>query len=116
MDSPVFSLIVIIAVGIILILMGIANMRGNITTLHKYHTKNIREEDKVAFGRLSGIGHIIVGLSLIINAILSTIATRLDNLTYATIGNIILIAGAILGLVIIFYSIIKYNKKDKNTD
>ena len=84
MDNPVFSLIVIIAVGIILILMG--------------------------------IGHIIVGLSLIINAILSTIATRLDNLTYATICNIILIAGAIVGLVIIFYSIIKYNKKDKNTD
>ena len=113
MNEPIFKLIVILIVGITIIIMGIANIRGNLSTLHKYHTKNITEDNKPAFGKLSGIGHIIVGISLILNAILSAIATRLDIATYSTIGNIILIAGSAIGIGIILYSIIKYNKKDK---
>ncbi len=113
MDSPIFKLCVILIVGVMIIIMGILNMRGNISALHKYHTKHITELNKPTFGKLTGIGHIIVGLSLIINAILSSIATIKDNPTYALISNIILITGVVVGIGIIFYAIIKYNKKNK---
>ena len=38
--------IVTIIVGIACIIIGILNMKGNISMMHSYHIDNIKEEDK----------------------------------------------------------------------
>ena len=37
--------IIQIIIGLALIVVGIFNMKGNISTIHSYHRKRIKEED-----------------------------------------------------------------------
>ena len=92
-----------IIIGLILIIIGIFNMKGNISLLHSYHRKKVKKEDIIPFGKKIGIGSIIIGITIII-------AGSLTILNYTTISNIILIIGLIIGLIIIFYAMFKYNK------
>lgn len=93
-----------VLIGILLIGIGIANMKGNISMLHSYHRKRIKDEDKRPFGTKVGIGTIITGVTIIINAVVIYITGSED------IANWIITIGFTLGIGIILYSIIKYNK------
>ena len=84
-----------IILGIILIGIGILNMKGNISSLHKYHRNRVKEEDVLPFGRMVGIGTIIVGISLIVSSFL---------------GEFVLMIGLVIGLIPILYAMFKYNK------
>ena len=61
-----FAIIITICIGIITCILGIIHTTGNISSLHKYHRHRVREEDKKPFGKLVGLGTIIIGLSVII--------------------------------------------------
>lgn len=87
--------------GVLLIVIGVLNMMGNISSLHSYHRHRVREEDKKQFGKIVGIGTITIGCSLILFGTL----TQLHHLW--SVG---MICGFILGLGIIFYAMFKYNK------
>ena len=78
--------------------------------LHSYHTNNITEENKIAFGRLVGTGMIIVASSLIISGGLFIPAEMTKQKIYMTVSNIILFVGIGLGLLICLCAIKKYNK------
>jgi heme/copper-type cytochrome/quinol oxidase subunit 2 len=104
------EVIVTFIVGIICIVIGIMNMKGNVSMLHSYHTKNVKEEDKKPFGKLVGLGMIIIGGSIIAYSILETLTIQLKDKTYTIIGTIIIIIGLIIGLSISFYAMKKYNK------
>lgn len=41
-----------IAVGIVLMVFGISNLKGNINSIHSYHRHRVSEEDKAIFGKL----------------------------------------------------------------
>ena len=56
-------------IGIVCVIIGILNIRGNVSMLHSYHTKRVKEEDKVPFGRLVGAGTITIGVGLVIFSI-----------------------------------------------
>ena len=56
MGGIITSLIVTIIVGIALIIIGVLNTKGNVSMLHSYHTKIVKEEDKIPFGRRVGCG------------------------------------------------------------
>ena len=47
--------------GVFVMLMGISNMKGHIGSIHWYHRKRVSEEDRPAFGRLVGLGTLIIG-------------------------------------------------------
>lgn len=83
-----------IILGIIIIGIGISNMKGNISSLHAYHRNRVKEEDVLPFGRMVGLGTIIIGIFLIISMFLS---------------ESILIIGLVLGLIPILYGMFKYN-------
>ena len=96
--------IVTLALGSICIVIGLSNCKGNISTLHSYHRNRVAEEDILPFGKLVGLGTIIIGISLIIASIITlTINSEL-------IINIILTIGFIVGMGLNLYAIIKYNK------
>ena len=97
-------------VGIACIILGISNMRGNISSLHSYHRHRVSEEDRIPFGKQVGLGTIIVGIGIIIFGVLSSVTLYTENDIFVLVGTAILIVGIILGLVISFRAMIKYNK------
>ena len=102
--------IVPIIIGIVIIILGIINYKGNITTLHSYHRNRVAPEDILPFGRLVGIGTIIIGISIIIMGTLTLFALVFEKDIYTIIGTVVLIIGLVIGIIITFYAMIKYNK------
>ena len=96
--------------GIIVIVLGIMNMCGNVKMLHSYHRKRVKEEDLKPFGKLVGIGTIIIGLGLIIAGVFFTLFYITKDSLFNLIGEIMLGVGLIVGLIICFHAMKKYNK------
>lgn len=88
--------------GLIIIVLGILNMKGNISLLHSYHRKKVKDEDIRPFGRIIGIGTIIVGITII--------AAGVTGFFSENAPNIVLIAGFVPGFGLILYALLKYNK------
>ena len=57
-----------------------------------------------------GLGIIIVGIGIIVFSVLSSVTLYTENDIFILVGTAILIIGIILGLVISFRAMIKYNK------
>lgn len=93
----------LIILGTIFIFLGIINYKGNISTIHWYNRRNIGKKHVKKYGKLMGLGTIIMGVGMIITGILQ-LFYRLEELNY------ILIISVIIGIIIMFYSQIKYNK------
>lgn len=104
------AFILTIAIGIVLIVIGITNTKGNISTLHSYHRNRVQPEDVLPFGKQVGLGTIICGIAVIIMGGFSILADALNKEIFAIIGTVILIIGLIIGLVITFRAMIKYNR------
>ena len=102
--------IVTFLVGVVCIVLGISNMRGNISSLHSYHRSRVSEEDRIPFGKQVGLGTIIVGIGIIVFSVLSSVTLYTENNIFILVGTAVLIIGIILGLVISFRAMIKYNK------
>ena len=101
--------IVTFLVGVVCIVLGISNMRGNISSLHSYHRSRVSEEDRIPFGKQVGLGTIIVGIGIIVFSVLSSVTLYTENDIFILVGTAILIIDIILGLVISFRAMIKYN-------
>lgn len=99
-----------IIIGAVIIILGIFNMRGNIASIHRYHRHRVTEENVLPFGRLVGLGTVIIGVSVILFGLLSFLTEILKNDTYTLIGSVMIIVGLIIGMGLSFYAMIKYNK------
>lgn len=104
------SFIAPIIIGIVCIIIGILNAKGNISSLHWYHRKRVSEADRIPFGKMIGIGTIIIGISIIVYSGLSIASEILKNDIFILIGVVILIIGIVVGLILNIYAMIKYNK------
>lgn len=92
-----------IAIGILLILLGVFNLKGNIASIHWYNRRKVSKENQIPYCRLHGFGSVIIGTSMIISAIVQA----LGNIE---LGGLITFAGVIIGLSLILYAQFKYNK------
>ena len=102
--------IVTFLVGVVCIVLGISNMRGNISTLHSYHRHRVSEEDRIPFGKQVGLGTMVIGVGIIIFSVLSTVTLYTENNIFILIGTAVLNVGIVAGLIISFKAMIKYNK------
>lgn len=102
--------IVSFLVGAVCIVMGISNMRGNISSLHSYHTHRVSEEDRIPFGKLVGLGTILCGVAVMAFSVFFAITLYTNKEIFTLVGTAIMIAGLALGLGLAFYAMIKYNK------
>lgn len=102
--------IVTFLVGVICIVLGITNMKGNISSLHSYHRNRVSQEDRIPFGKQVGLGTIIIGIGIMVFSVLSTITLYTENNVFFLAGTVLLIGAIIIGLVISFRAMIKYNK------
>lgn len=99
-----------LALGLIVSVLGIVNMTGNISFLHRYHRKRVTEENRKPFGKLVGIGTLIIGVSLIFFGAFSFAFEQTELKVLNVIGGVELIAGIVVGSAISFYAMMKYNK------
>jgi hypothetical protein len=102
--------IVTFLVGVLCIVLGISNRKGNIESLHEYHRKRVSEEDRIPFGKQVGLGMILIGCAIILFSILSAVSLYANNQIFVLIGTGIMIAGLVVGIWISFAAMIKYNK------
>ncbi len=105
-----FEAIALIIVGALLIVSGVFNIKGNLKIIHSYHYKRVKEEDKLAFGKLVGIGSIIIGIALIIAGILMAIKFFTAVLVLEIVAESISVVGLVFGITLCFYAMFKYNK------
>ena len=105
-----FEAIFTVVIGIVCIVIGVLNTKGNISTLHAYHRKRVSEENILPFGKMVGAGTIIIGIGLILGGVFFGLYALLENGVYETVGGVILGVGFAVGLVISFIAMKKYNK------
>ncbi len=100
----------VLIVGLLISVMGIINMTGNINSLHSYHRHRVKQEDRLPFGRIVGSGTLTVGVGVIAFSVLMMIydATAAEFLVWISVA--VLLLCVIVGLIICFWGMIKYNK------
>ena len=103
------AFITVSGLGILVSILGIINMTGNISSLHWYHRQRVTEENRKPFGKLVGLGTLIIGLSMIVFGILFLIFEQTQFQALVVIGVIELIVSIIVGMIISFYAMKKYN-------
>ena len=101
--------ITVSGLGILVSILGIINMTGNISSLHWYHRQRVTEENRKPFGKLVGLGTLIIGLSMIVFGILFLIFEQTQLQAFVVIGVIGLIVSIIVGMIVSFYAMKKYN-------
>ena len=96
-------------IGVVCIVLGISNMNGNISSIHSYHRQRVSEENILPFGRLVGLGTIIVGAGIIFFSIMSTISELVATPILSIIGIAVMFIGIFVGLGVSIYAMKKYN-------
>lgn len=95
--------IALILIGIILIPLGAANIKGDLSSIHWYNRQKVAEKDILKYGRCIGAGSLIIGSSLIISGLLEAIFQT-------AIVDYIILFGCVVGLIVMLYGQFKYNK------
>ncbi len=96
--------IVLAVLGIIFIWLGLTiRKKQRIDLIIRYHMDKVREYDKPAYCRLSGLGMSIIGIGFIISGICIVLSGRLTGFVPVAI---FLVAGIALLLSAVF----KYNR------
>ena len=93
--------ILLLILGIFLSVLGIVNIKGNISTIHSYNRRKVKEEDIPKYGKAVGTGTVVIEASLI----LAYLVTFWNE---AAIDYIV-IPAMVIGLAFILYGQIKYN-------
>ena len=94
--------ITMLVLGIFISVLGIVNIKGNISTIHSYNRRKVKEEDIPKYGKAIGTGTLIVGLSFIIGFIVSFWSEVMIVF--------VILPAVIVGLAFILYAQFKYNK------
>lgn len=93
---------ILLFLGVIISVMGVVNIKGNISTIHAYNRRNVKEEDIPKYGKTVGTGTLIIGISLVLGFIVSFWSE--------IIIDYIILPAIIIGLGLILYGQFKYNK------
>lgn len=93
--------IAMLILGVFISALGIVNIMGNISTIHAYNRRKVREEDVPKYGKVVGTGTLIIGTSFVVGFAVSFISELLMA--------IIILPAVIVGLGFILYGQFKYN-------
>lgn len=93
--------LLLLVLGIFLSVLGIVNMKGNISTIHSYNRRKVKEEDVPKYGRTVGTGTLIIGAALALAYFITLWNEKMIDL--------IILPALVVGLAFILYGQIKYN-------
>lgn len=58
--------LMLLILGLMISVIGTTNIWGNISTIHSYNRRRVRDEDIPAYGKAVGTGTLIIGISLVL--------------------------------------------------
>lgn len=93
--------LLLLILGIFLSTLGTVNIKGNISTIHSYNRRKVKEEDVPKYGKAVGTGTLVIGVSLILSYLVTF--RNADAIDY------IVLPALVIGLAFILYGQIKYN-------
>ena len=91
----------LLILGIFLSTLGTVNIKGNISTIHSYNRRKVKDEDVPKYGKVVGTGTLVIGVSLILSYLVTV--RNADAIDY------IVLPALVIGLSFILYGQIKYN-------
>lgn len=53
--------LILLILGLFISVLGITNIKGNISTIHSYNRRKVKEEDIPKYGKVVGTGTLIMG-------------------------------------------------------
>ena len=92
----------LLILGLFISVLGIINIMGNISTIHSYNRRKVKEEDVPKYGKVVGTGTLIIGVSLVLGYIVSFWSEA--------IMAFIILPAVEVGLGFLLYGQFKYNK------
>ena len=92
----------LLILGLFISAIGIINIGGNISTIHSYNRRKVKEEDVPKYGKAVGTGTLIIGIAVA----LSYFAARFWG---EAITAYIILPAVIVGFGFILYGQFKYN-------
>lgn len=93
--------LLLLILGIFLSTLGTVNIKGNISTIHSYNRRKVKEKDVPKYGKAVGTGTLVIGVSLMLSYLVTFWNT--DAIDY------IVLPALVIGLAFILYGQIKYN-------
>ncbi len=87
--------------GLFLSVLGIVNIKGNISTVHSYNRRKVKEEDIPKYGKAVGTGTLIIGASFVLSFLLSFWSDAIIVF--------IILPSIVIGLAFMLYAQFKYN-------
>lgn len=94
--------LMLLILGLFISVLGIVNISGNISTIHSYNRRKVKEVDIPKYGKAVGTGTLIIGVSFVLGFIVAFWSE--------VIMGYIILSAVIIGLGFILYGQIKYNK------
>ena len=101
--------ITVLGLGILVCVLGAINMTGNISSIHSYHRHRVTQENIKPFGKLVGLGTLLIGISMIVFGILFFIFEQTGIEALTIIATAQLVVSIAVGTLISFYAMKKYN-------
>lgn len=101
--EPLRDYLMMIALGVILVILGIFNIRGNIASIHWYNRTKVTKENQLPYCRLVGAGTAGMGAAMILSA-------PLQAFGWEEAGAAVILVGLVAGLGLILYAQFKYNR------
>mgnify|MGYP003301899867 CR=1 FL=1 len=95
--------ILLLVLGICMVVLSNINLKGNANTIHWYNRTKVSKENVKNYAKTMGVGTLTIGISFILTATLQMIYD-IENLYYISL------AGIIIGIVIMTFAQLKYNK------
>ena len=96
--------IIVAVIGIVFVTLGyLMWKREKITLLHSYHYDKVSPSDKKVFCKISGWGVILIGIGLLVTAIII-------GITDSALSFIAFALGFVVGLALLIYAGVKYNR------
>lgn len=93
----------LLVLGLLLMALGVCNMRGDTSSIHWYHRRRVSEADRRPYGKWMGAGTLVIGGSLLLTGVLQMIAQR-EMWFY------IVLAGVVVGMGMMLWAQFRYNR------
>lgn len=93
--------VLLLVLGLFISVLGIVNIKGNISTIHSYNRRKVKEADIPKYGKAVGTGTLVIGASLVL--------AYLITFWNETAIDYIVLPAMVIGLAFILYGQIKYN-------
>ncbi len=103
------AVILPVIIGFFIILFGIANMNGNISSVQRYHRCCVAEENIMPFSKAIGMGTVVCGASIVALGAMFWVTEITHLVLFSMIGSVAVVLGLSVGFLMCLYAVIKYN-------